>query len=32
VLLALTALVHLLLAFAPTTHHHPGVDPDLQGP
>jgi TRAP-type C4-dicarboxylate transport system permease small subunit len=25
-LLALTALVHLLLAFAPTTHHHPGVD------
>jgi TRAP-type C4-dicarboxylate transport system permease small subunit len=29
VLLALTALVHLLLAFAPTAHHHPGVDPDL---
>jgi TRAP-type transport system small permease protein len=26
VLLGLTALVHLLLAFAPTTHHHPGVD------
>jgi TRAP-type C4-dicarboxylate transport system permease small subunit len=25
-LLALTALVHGLLAFAPTTHHHPGVD------
>jgi TRAP-type transport system small permease protein len=25
-LLALTALVHLLLAFAPTEHHHPGVD------
>jgi TRAP-type transport system small permease protein len=25
-LLGLTALVHLLLAFAPTTHHHPGVD------
>jgi TRAP-type C4-dicarboxylate transport system permease small subunit len=25
-LLALTALVHLLLAFAPTTHHHPGVE------
>jgi TRAP-type transport system small permease protein len=25
-LLALTALVHALLAFAPTTHHHPGVD------
>jgi len=25
-LLALTALVHLLLAVAPTTHHHPGVD------
>ncbi len=24
-LLALTALVHALLAFAPTTHHHPGV-------
>jgi TRAP-type transport system small permease protein len=24
-LLALTALVHLLLAFVPTTHHHPGV-------
>jgi TRAP-type C4-dicarboxylate transport system permease small subunit len=32
VLLALTALVHLLLAFAPTAHHHPGVDPDLQAP
>ena len=26
-LLGLTALVHLLLAFAPTAHHHPGVDP-----
>lgn len=26
VLLGLTALVHVLLAFAPTTHHHPGVD------
>jgi TRAP-type C4-dicarboxylate transport system permease small subunit len=26
-LLGLTALVHLLLAFAPTDHHHPGVDP-----
>jgi TRAP-type C4-dicarboxylate transport system permease small subunit len=25
-LLGLTALVHLLLAFAPTVHHHPGVD------
>jgi TRAP-type transport system small permease protein len=25
-LLALTSLVHLVLAFAPTTHHHPGVD------
>jgi TRAP-type transport system small permease protein len=25
-LLALTAAVHLLLALAPTTHHHPGVD------
>jgi TRAP-type C4-dicarboxylate transport system permease small subunit len=25
-LLGVTALVHLLLAFAPTTHHHPGVD------
>jgi TRAP-type C4-dicarboxylate transport system permease small subunit len=25
-LLGLTSLVHLLLAFAPTTHHHPGVD------
>jgi TRAP-type transport system small permease protein len=25
-LLGLTALVHLLLAFAPTAHHHPGVD------
>jgi TRAP-type transport system small permease protein len=25
-LLALTALVHLILAFAPITHHHPGVD------
>jgi TRAP-type C4-dicarboxylate transport system permease small subunit len=25
-LLALSALVHLILAFAPTTHHHPGVD------
>ena len=24
-LCALTALVHLLLIFAPTTHHHPGV-------
>jgi TRAP-type transport system small permease protein len=24
-LLGLTALVHLLLAFAPTQHHHPGV-------
>jgi TRAP-type C4-dicarboxylate transport system permease small subunit len=32
VLLALTALVHLLLAFAPTAHHHPGVDPELQVP
>jgi TRAP-type transport system small permease protein len=31
-LLALTALVHLLLAFAPTTHHHPGVDADLRAP
>jgi TRAP-type C4-dicarboxylate transport system permease small subunit len=26
VLLALTGVVHLLLAFAPTPHHHPGVD------
>lgn len=26
VLCALTALVHLLLIFAPTAHHHPGVD------
>jgi TRAP-type transport system small permease protein len=25
-LLGLTALVHLLLAFAPTSHHHPGVE------
>lgn len=25
-LLGVTALVHLLLAFAPTTHHHPGVE------
>lgn len=25
-LLGVTALVHLLLAFAPTGHHHPGVD------
>jgi len=25
VLCGVTALVHLLLAFAPTTHHHPGV-------
>jgi TRAP-type transport system small permease protein len=25
-LLGLTALVHLLLAFAPTEHHHPGVE------
>ncbi len=25
-LLGLTSLVHLLLAFAPTTHHHPGVE------
>ncbi|HET9977911.1 MAG TPA: TRAP transporter small permease [Burkholderiaceae bacterium] len=25
-LLGLTALVHLLLAFAPTAHHHPGVE------
>ncbi len=25
-LLAVTALIHGLLAFAPTTHHHPGVD------
>jgi TRAP-type C4-dicarboxylate transport system permease small subunit len=25
-LLGVTALVHLLLAFAPTMHHHPGVD------
>jgi TRAP-type C4-dicarboxylate transport system permease small subunit len=25
-LLALTGLVHVLLAFAPTSHHHPGVD------
>lgn len=25
-LLGLTALVHLMLAFAPTTHHHPGVE------
>jgi TRAP-type C4-dicarboxylate transport system permease small subunit len=24
-LCAVTALVHLLLVFAPTTHHHPGV-------
>jgi TRAP-type C4-dicarboxylate transport system permease small subunit len=32
VLLALTALVHLLLAFAPAAHHHPGVDPDLGAP
>jgi len=30
-LLAVTALVHLLLAFAPTVHHHPGVD-DQAGP
>ena len=26
VLCALTGLVHLLLTFAPTSHHHPGVD------
>ena len=25
-LLGVTALVHLLLAFAPTVHHHPGVE------
>jgi TRAP-type C4-dicarboxylate transport system permease small subunit len=25
-LLGLTAVVHLILAFAPTAHHHPGVD------
>ena len=25
-LLAATAVVHLLLSFAPTSHHHPGVD------
>jgi TRAP-type C4-dicarboxylate transport system permease small subunit len=25
-LLAVTALIHGLLAFVPTTHHHPGVD------
>lgn len=25
-LLGVTALVHLLLAFVPTSHHHPGVD------
>ena len=25
-LLGVTALIHLLLDFAPTTHHHPGVD------
>ena len=28
-LLALTSLVHLLLAFAPTAHHHPGVQQEL---
>lgn len=28
-LLALTALVHLLLAFVPTAHHHPGAEQDL---
>jgi TRAP-type transport system small permease protein len=28
-LLAVTALVHLLLAFAPTTHHHPGVEDEV---
>jgi hypothetical protein len=26
VLCALTALVHVLLIFAPTVHHHPGID------
>jgi TRAP-type C4-dicarboxylate transport system permease small subunit len=31
-LLGLTALVHLLLAFAPTTHHHPGVDDAATAP
>jgi TRAP-type transport system small permease protein len=29
-LLALTGVVHLLLAFVPTTHHHPGVEEELQ--
>lgn len=28
-LLGVTALVHLLLAFAPTTHHHPGVEDEI---
>jgi TRAP-type C4-dicarboxylate transport system permease small subunit len=28
-LLGMTALVHLLLAFAPTVHHHPGVDDEV---
>jgi hypothetical protein len=31
-LLALTSVVHLLLAFAPTAHHHPGVHQDPQRP
>jgi TRAP-type C4-dicarboxylate transport system permease small subunit len=30
-LLGVTALVHLLLAFAPTTHHHPGVQDESGG-
>ncbi len=30
VLLALTALVHLLLLFSPTAHHHPGVVDEAQ--
>ncbi len=31
-LLAVTGLVHLALSFAPTTHHHPGVDDDTAAP
>lgn len=31
-LLGVTALVHLLLAFAPTTHHHPGIEDEVASP
>lgn len=31
-LLAMTGLVHLVLSFAPTTHHHPGVDEEPGAP